>query len=65
MSRRKWTKRHHVPMPGTTKVVNEMKKQHLIDNPWCKYGMEPHFVPPCFGDPGFFACEVDRPAQKE
>lgn len=20
----------------------------------------PHFVPPCFGDPGFFVCEPER-----
>lgn len=37
-------------------------RQHRADRPWCKYGDEPHFVPPCLGDPGFYMCDADKPA---
>jgi len=30
---------------------------HLRDHPNCTYGNKPHFVPPCFGDIGFFMCD--------
>lgn len=39
-------------------------RQHREERPWCKYGDEPHFVPPCLGDPGFFACDTDKPNER-
>lgn len=33
-----------------------MKRTHLEQNPDCQYGGKPHFVPPSFGQVGFYAC---------
>jgi hypothetical protein len=33
-----------------------MKEKHLEDYPNCTYGDEPHFVPPSFGQIGFYMC---------
>ena len=37
-----------------------MQEQHKKDHPTCKYGDEPHFVPPSFGQRGFYLCELDE-----
>ena len=39
-------------------AVQLMREKHLEDNPNCTYGDQPHFVPPSFGDIGFYMCQV-------
>jgi hypothetical protein len=34
-----------------------MRRTHLEDNPGCTFGDEPHYVPPSFGQVGFYACD--------
>jgi hypothetical protein len=47
--------------PPRNKVLDEMYESHIKTHPWCSYGRQPHFVPPSLGDPGFYACEGDKP----
>jgi hypothetical protein len=39
-------------------IVELMREQHLKESPDCPYGDEPHFVPPSFGQEGFYMCMV-------
>lgn len=48
------------PQPRS-RVRDLLYERHLVTHPWCSYGREPHYVPPSFGEPGFYACEGDRP----
>jgi hypothetical protein len=34
-----------------------MQRKHLEEHPTCTYGDEPHFVPPSFGQIGFYLCD--------
>ncbi len=36
--------------------LERMRAAHLRENPNCTYGDQPHFVPPSFGQIGFYAC---------
>lgn len=37
-------------------VVQRMRVRHTLANPNCTYGDRAHYVPPCFGDLGFYLC---------
>ena len=39
-------------------ITQRMRRQHKIDHPDCTYGDRPHFVPPSFGQIGFYMCDV-------
>lgn len=45
-----------VPDPTTKKLAERLREQHKADYPDCTYGDRPHFVPPSFGQIGFFMC---------
>lgn len=50
--------RKTTPVPKGTPITRQiMKERHLKDHPNCTYGDEPHFVPPSFGQIGFFMCD--------
>jgi hypothetical protein len=34
-----------------------LRRRHLEEHPTCAYGDEPHFVPPSFGQVGFYLCD--------
>jgi hypothetical protein len=36
----------------------EFYKKHREEHPNCTFGDQPHYVPPGFGDIGFFMCDV-------
>lgn len=38
-------------------IIQALREQHLKENPNCTYGDAPHFVPPMFGDVGFYMCQ--------
>jgi hypothetical protein len=42
------------PMANARRLLRE---RHLVDHPNCTYE-GPHFVPPSFGDVGFYLCDV-------
>lgn len=44
-------------------IGRALRDLHRESHPWCTYD-GPHFVPPGFGTPGFYACEKDRPADQ-
>lgn len=35
----------------------QLRRRHLEEHPTCTYGDEPHFVPPSFGQVGFYLCD--------
>lgn len=37
-------------------AMKELRARHKAENPDCSYGDEPHFVPPSFGQVGFYLC---------
>ena len=44
-------------MPETPEpVIKMLRRKHKEENPECPYGDEPHFIPPSFGQVGFYAC---------
>jgi hypothetical protein len=38
-------------------IIERMREQHIIDHPNCTYGDKPHYVPPSFGQVGFYMCD--------
>ena len=40
------------------KALRILREKHKQDHPNCTYGDQPHFVPPSFGDRGFYLCEA-------
>ena len=41
-----------------TRLTRErLRELHLQAHPNCTYGDQPHFVPPSFGQVGFFLCD--------
>jgi hypothetical protein len=55
--RRSLTRTQSIPIPKFIGARKVMLEAHLRDHPGCTYGLQPHFVPPCFGDVGFFMCD--------
>jgi hypothetical protein len=39
-------------------LLKRLREAHKRDHPNCTYGDQPHYVPPCFGDVGFYMCDV-------
>lgn len=44
-------------LPGES-MDDFMHRAHMEAHPDCSYGSEPHFVPPSFGQVGFYLCDV-------
>jgi hypothetical protein len=56
--RKAWRRTMKVPKPKMTETIRVMRERHREDHPNCTYGDKPHFVPPSFGQIGFFLCDV-------
>lgn len=55
--RKAWRGEMKIPKPKMTETVRRLREQHRKDHPNCTYGDEPHFVPPSFGQVGFYLCD--------
>lgn len=58
--KKKWRRTMPLPKSRMTEAIRRLRECHMASHPDCTYGDQPHFIPPSFGDVGFFLCE--RPA---
>ena len=44
------------------KIVRE---KHKLEHPGCEYGDKAHYVPPSFGQVGFYLCDPPKDVEKQ